>query len=181
MALLGGQAYLNRWISDSFGVARVAGFPNVRVYADNQLVATTDANGDAMLPQLHPYENNQISIDARDLPMNAQVDALRVQAVPYFRSGVLAEFPVRPAYGALFRIRTDKNLPLPAGATVEFLNGKTRFPVANDGEVYVTGLVENNRLVARWKQQSCEIDVPFKPDDDPVPDLGEFICKGITP
>ncbi len=181
VALLGGQAYLNRWISDSFGVARVAGFPNVRVYANNQLVGITDASGDALLPLLKPYESNQISIDARDLPMNAQVDALRVQAVPYLRSGVLAEFPVRAAYGALFRIRTEQNLPLPGGATVEIIDGKTRFPVANDGEVYVTGLSENNHMIARWKQQSCEFEVRFKPGDDPVPDLGEFICKGITP
>jgi outer membrane usher protein len=181
VALLGGQAYLNRWISDSFGVARVAGFPNVRVYANNQLVGITDANGDAPLPQLHPYESNQISIDARDLPMNAQVDALRVQAVPYLRSGVLAEFPVRAAYGAVFRVRIQNNLPLPAGATVELFNGKTRFPVVNDGEVYVTGLSENNRMVARWKQQSCEFEVKFSTTDDPAPDLGEFSCKGISP
>lgn len=181
VALLGKQAYVSRWIDDSFGVARVAGFPNVRVYADNQLVGRTNAAGDAMLPRLRPYERNRIRIDARDLPLNAQVDALSVEAVPYFRSGVLAEFPVRPALGALFRVLLGNGQPLPAGSTVQHRDSQTRFPVANDGEVYVTGLAAHNRLIARWKGQACEFDLRFEPGNDPLPDLGEFICKGITP
>lgn len=181
VALLGAQPYFSRWIEDSFGVARVAGFPNVRVYADNQLVGRTNAAGDAMLARLRPYESNQIRIDPRDLPLNAQVDALRVQAVPYFRSGVLAEFPVRPALGALLHVLLDNGQPLPAGSTVEHRGGQTRFPVADDGEVYVTGLAPRNRLRARWKNQVCEFDLAYEPTDDPLPDLGAFTCKGITP
>ncbi len=181
IALLGGQAYFSRRITDSFGVARVAGFPNVRVYADNQLVGLTNANGDAMLPRLRPYESNRIRIDARDLPLNAQVDGLSLEAVPYFRSGVLAEFPVRPAYGALFKVMLSSGQPLPAGSTVELRGGQTRFPVANNGEVYVTGLAARNQMVARWKGQACDFDLTFEPGNDPLPDLGEFICKGVTP
>lgn len=181
IALLGEQAYFSRWIDDSFGVARVAGFPNVRVYADNQLVGLTNATGDAMLPRLRPYERNRIRIDARDLPLSAQVDALSLEATPYFRSGVIAKFPVRPAFGALFRILLDNGQPLPAGSTVQHRDGQTRFPVANDGEVYVTGLAAHNRLIARWRGQACEFDLNFEPGNDPLPDLGEFICKGIAP
>lgn len=181
VALLGGQTYFSRWVDDSFGVARVAGFPNVRVYADNQLVGLTNATGDAILPRLRPYERNRIRIDARDLPLNAQVDALSLEAVPYFRSGVLAAFPVRPAYGALFKVMLDNGQPLPAGSTVELRGDQTRFPVAHDGEVYVTGLATRNQLVARWKGQACEFDLRFEPGNDPLPDLGEFICKGVKP
>ena len=181
VALLGSTPYLSRWISESFGLARVAGFPNVRVYADNQLAAKTDASGDAILPRLRAYERNQIRIDARDLPLNAQVDSLRVEAVPYFRSGVLAAFPVRRANGALFRVLLENGQPLPAGATVTLGEGKTEFPVANEGEVYVTDLAPQNRVIARWKHQACEFDLAFGQTEDPLPDLGAYTCKGITP
>ena len=181
VAVLGGQPYLSRWINDSFGVARVPGYPNVRVYADNQLVGLTDAAGDAMLPGLRAYESNHIRIDARDLPLNAEVDALQVQAVPFFRSGVLAEFPVRPSNGALLRVLLDNGQPLPAGSTVEQLGSSIRFPVADGGDVYITGLAARNQLVARWKDQSCEFAVAFQPSQDPLPDLGAFTCKGIKP
>ena len=181
VALVGGQPYLSRWISESFGLARVPGFADVRVYADNHLVGQTDAAGDAMLPRLRAYERNRIRIEPRDLPLDADVDTLRVEAVPYFRSGVVAEFPVRRSRGALFRVLLDDGQPLPAGTTVERRGGKSIFPVANDGEVYVTGLEAQNRMIARWKNQACEFDLKFEPTADPLPDLGSHLCKGIAP
>jgi outer membrane usher protein len=179
--VLGGHAYRSSWISDSFGVAHVADFPGVRVYTDNQLAGVTNASGNVVLPRLRAYENNKIRIDSRDLPLNAQVDALSVEATPYFRTGVLAEFPIRKASGALFQIMLDNGQTLPAGSTVEVNAGETRFPVANDGEVYVTGLVKQNKFVARWKNQSCAFDISLEPSNDPLPDLGRVVCHGVLP
>lgn len=181
LAMMEGHAYPSRWISDSFGVAHVADFPDVRVYVDNSLIGRTDAAGNALLPRLRPYENNKIRIDARDLPMNAQIDALQVDAAPFFRAGVVAEFPVRTSNGALLRILLDNGQPMPAGSTVEVNGGATLFPVANDGEVYVTSLARFNKLIARWKKQSCELDVAFKCSSDPLPDLGVLTCHGVAP
>ncbi|MFM2051458.1 MAG: hypothetical protein RL682_1949 [Pseudomonadota bacterium] len=181
VAVLGGHAYRSSWISDSFGVAHVADFPGVRVYTDNQLAGVTNASGNVVLPRLRAYENNKIRIDSRDLPLNAQVDALSVEATPYFRTGVLAEFPIRKASGALFQIMLDNGQTLPAGSTVEVNAGETRFPVANDGEVYVTGLVKQNKFVARWKNQSCAFDISLEPSNDPLPDLGRVVCHGVLP
>ncbi len=181
VALLGGHAYRSRWINDSFGVAKVADFPGVRVYTDNQLAGVTNESGNVVLPRLRAYENNKIRIDSRDLPLNAQVDALSVEATPYFRAGVLAEFPVRKASGGLFQIVLDNGQALPAGSTVEVNGGKTRFPVATDGEVYVTGLAKQNHFMARWKNQSCTFELLVEPSDDPLPDLGKVTCRGVSP
>jgi len=181
VVFLDGHAYTSRWLNDSFGVANVANFAGVRVYADNQLVGLTDESGNIVLPRLRPYENNKISIEARDLPLNAQIDSVNIAATPYFRAGVLAEFPVRTAHGALFRIVLDSGQVMPAGSTVELNEGKTLFPVANDGAVYVTGLVKQNRLVGRWKGQSCKFDLGFEPSNDPLPDLGQVTCHGVAP
>ena len=177
LARLGGETFFSRWIDSSFGIARVPGFPNVRVYADNHLVGQTDANGDAMLPRLRAYERNQIRIEPRDLPINAQVDALRLEAVPYYRSGVVADFPVRRSKGALFRVRLENGEALPLGSAIRIGENGTVFPVAFNGEVFITGLSAHNLMIARWQDKTCGFDVDYVETDEPVPDLGAFICK----
>jgi outer membrane usher protein len=32
-----------------------------------------------------------------------------------------------------------------------------------------------------WRGQSCELDVSYPPNADPLPDLGTFLCKGVKP
>ena len=181
VAFLGGETFLSRSINSSFGVARVPGFPNVNIYADNQVVGKTDAAGNALIPRLRPYENNKVSVDAEDLPMNAEIDSVKMTAVPYFRSGVLIDFPIRRSNGAVFRVTLENGNPLPTGSTVENQEAKIVFPVATNGEVYFTGLLEHNHITAKWRGQSCEFDVVFKQSEDALPDLGSFICKGVRP
>lgn len=181
VALLDGSVNLSRRITDSFAVVRVPGFPNVRVYADNQLVGRTDAAGEAMLPRLRAYESNPISIEQQDLPLDATVGTLQLAAIPYFRSGILLEFPVSRSHGATLSIDLDDGQPLPAGAVVTIAGQAQGFPVGQGGTVYLTGLSTRNHLRASWRRQNCEIDVPFTEGPDPLPDLGRFVCKGVNP
>jgi len=179
IAFVDGEAFLSRRVDGSFGLAKVPGFSNVSIYADNQLVGKTNVDGNALIPRLRPYENNKITIEAKDLPMDAQIDATRMVALPYFRSGVVVEFPIRRSNGALFKVKLDDGHPLPAGSTIENQEAKIIFPVGYDGEVYFTGLVEHNHMTAKWKGQSCEFEVVFKQSNDALPDLGNFICKAV--
>ena len=181
LAYAGQQVYASRWISDSFGLARVPGFPGVRVYADNQWVGTTDANGNALLPRLRAYQRNPVRLEPRDLPLNAQVDTLMLEVVPFYRSAALADFPVRLANGAQFQVLLASGEPLPAGSTVQLMGAKQPFPVGFDGVVYVTGLSAHNTLQARWQTQSCTFELAFAASADALPDLGSVLCTGVTP
>jgi outer membrane usher protein len=177
---VGGHAFLSRQISDSFGVVRVADYPGVGVLQDNQPVGRTDAGGYAVLPQLRAYDVNRISIEEHDLPLDAQVDKLKMEAVPYYRSGLLLDFPVRRSHGATLRIRLDDGAPIPSGAIVRVAGRDEDFPVALDGEAYVTGLEQHNRLRATWKGKSCEFDAEFPRTLDPLPSLGTYACHGVA-
>ncbi len=180
IAILDGL-HLSRRISDSFAVVKVPDFPNVRIYADNQLVAKTNASGEALIPRLRAYEKNAISLEQLDLPFDAKVGGLSLDAVPYYRSGMVLDFPVTHAHDALLRLKLDNGSDLPAGATVQITGQKEAFPVGNDGVVYLTGLAAQNRLQASWRGQACDISVPFNPGAEPLPDLGVFVCKGVQP
>jgi outer membrane usher protein len=180
VAILGGDAFLSRRIDQSFAVVRIPDYPNVRVLTDNQPAGRTDADGNALIPRLRAYDVNVISIDQRDLPMDAQISALKVEAVPYFRSGIDVPFPIKYSNGATFTIHLEDGTPLPVGATVQEIGNKTIYPVGYDGEVYVMGLSQATRLRATWSHQSCEFEVSFTRSADPLPDLGTFICKGVN-
>ena len=180
IGFVGGHAFASRPITESFGIVRVADYAGVTVLQDNQPAGRTDAGGYAVLPQLRAYDVNRIAIEERDLPLDAQVDKLKLEAVPYFRSGLLIDFPIRRSHGATLRIRLDDGAPMPSGALVRVAGRDEEFPVGLEGEAYVTGLEEHNRLRATWKGASCELDVDVPRSNDQLPSLGTFLCHGVA-
>jgi outer membrane usher protein len=181
IAVLGGDAFLSRRIDQSFAVARIPDYPNVHILVDNQSAGQTDANGNALIPRLRAYDINLISIDQRDLPLDAEIGTLKLQTVPYFRSGIDVKFPIKRSFGATLTIRLDNGKPLPAGASVEKIGKNDIYTVGYEGEVYLVGLEPTNRLRATWRKQTCEFDVRFTASKDPMQDLGTFLCTGVKP
>src|SRR5437773_1750215 len=181
IGVVGGHPFFSRALTDSFGVVRVADYSNVRVLQDNQVVAQTDGQGYAVLPRLRSYDRNQVSIDHNDLPFDAILDRLRLDAVPYLRSGVLLEFPVHRVRAATLHVLLEDGTPLPSGALARFEGKDKQFPVALRGEAYLEGFEQANRIVFTWRGQSCTLEVPYPRSSDPLPELGTFVCKGVMP
>ena len=181
VAMLGGRVFAGRRVDQSFAVVEVPGYANVRVMVDNQLAGRTGAEGRTLIPRLRAYDANAIAIDQRDLPMDAEIGALTMQARPYFRSGVKIQFPVKRAHAATLVVRLEDGDVLPQGATVRHLGLAQNALLGSDGEVYVTDMVAGSTNVLRvhWRGASCDFDVPYPATADPLPDLGTFVCKGI--
>lgn len=180
-AFLGGEAFLSRRINNSFAVVQVPNYSHVRVYKDNQLIGKTGKKGSVLVPQLRPYQKNFLRIEASDLPFDAQIETMQMDAIPAFRSGLLVSFPVQRSYGATLTLLLDNGEPVPAGAVVTKQGSSEAFPVGFRGELYVTGLAETNILTVLWKNQSCTLHVMFTQNDEPLPDLGSYTCKGVKP
>jgi outer membrane usher protein len=179
VAFVGTDTFLSRRVDSSFAVVTVPGYEGVQVYRDNQAVARTNDDGVALISRLRPYEINSVRIESTDLPMDATIETLQLDAIPYLRSGLRLAFPVRRSQGAVFNILLENGEPLPAGAVVTVAGRSEEFPVGLRGEVYVTGLEASNQLTAAWGQQRCALNVPFPASDDPLPDLGVFTCSGV--
>lgn len=177
---LGGSVFATRPMTSSFAVVEVPDFPNVRVYQDNQLVGRTTQEGTILLPTLRPYEANPVRVDQRDLPLGARVDALEVQAVPAFKSGVHVKFPLGRSYGAVMKLERADGRPPPAGATARVDEAGKVFPVAPDGELYLTGITKAARVVVRWRGGACEFELERIAGDDPLPDLGTKLCRELA-
>lgn len=178
IAFFDGGPYLSRKLGNSFAVVDVNPYPNVRVYAENQLVARTNQYGRALVPDLRPYQKNQIRIEQLDIPLNAQVNQLGINVVPYHSSGYNVSFPVKPSHSAELRVVLENGSAIEVGSTVQLMGVADLFPVAMDGKVFLQGLTNNNQIkVIRPNKEQCEFQLSFNPTDDPLPQLGTFICR----
>jgi outer membrane usher protein len=181
LALLGGAAFLSRPITDSFAIVKVPDIKDVRVYADNQEVGRTNADGKLLLPRLRPYDRNHISIEQLDLPLDAEIGGLSLDLAPYYRAGVVADFPVQRVRSAILELIQEDGTPVPTDAQVALLGTQRVFPVGFAGAVYVSGLSDQNRLRASWDARACEFALRLPPGADPQPDLGVVVCKEVKP
>ena len=178
---VGGHPFLSRFITGSFGVVKVADYPNVGITFDNQFAGKTDSKGYFVLSELRAYDRNGIGVREGDLPLDATIASLKIDAAPYYRSGVFIEFPVKHSRAGTIHVQLEDGSPLPSGALVSLAGEAEPFPTALRGEVYLSGLGEHNMLEVTWKGQRCRLEVAYPQTQDPLPDLGNFTCKGVKP
>jgi outer membrane usher protein len=120
----------------SFAVVKVGDIKDVPVYRSNQVAATTNSNGLALVPNLLSYQKNQLTIEPAELPMDVEIKGVKEIAVPYARSGMFVEFPVRRSRNALVVLHQPDGKPVPPGARVTASPSAKEFVVAKRGEVY---------------------------------------------
>lgn len=174
-----GAPFASRRLTDSFAVVRVGAFEGVRVYADNQHVATTNAAGVAVVPRLRAHERNSLRIELADLPWDAAVTSAEEQVRPAARAGVGVKFDARSARGALMTIVLEDGSSLPPGADIYVEGNAEGFVSAPGGEAYLTGLKETNLVQAVWGGKSCRFSVAYPRNPEPLPRLGAMLCRMV--
>lgn len=177
---LDGTTFLSRSIRDGFALVRVPGFAGVRVYADNQVVGSTDAEGELVVPHLRAYQRNRLRIEQADLPLGIGVQAVEREVVPFRRSGLRVDFPAARSRDAFFRVVLESGEPLPVGSTLEWPTGRF-WPVGYRGEAYVTGLEALSTLRARHNGAHCAFELTVPDSREPLLDLGTVICREVPP
>lgn len=180
VARVDGENYFARQLGESFAIVDVPGYSNVDVFAQNQLIGTTNKDGKILVPRLKSYEKSQISIDPKQFPIEAEIEEFRLEAVPYFRSADYVRFAINNDRSAELRLVLIDNTNVPSGAMVRFadsLNQTASYPVGANGQVYMRGFKSHSHLVATWEGGRCEADVDYLETEVATPDLGVFVCK----
>lgn len=182
--LLDGHPHLTRALNNySFGVVKVQGVKDVAVYVNNQLTARTDKNGNALVPNLLPYQKSIVSIDPTTVPLNATIDATSVTVAPYYSSGILIPFAVKVMRSAMLVIKQENGDNIPEGALVTLKGQKEQFLVGSEGGTYLTGLEDNNTAEISWEEEKqCQFSFKAPPSNpkDPIPNIGTFTCEGAN-
>jgi outer membrane usher protein len=163
-----------RRLDRSFAVVEVADFADMTVYVENQPIGRTDRKGRVLLDSLRPYERNAVSIDPKELPVEASLATTAMTVTPAYRSGPVVRFPVVRASAATLRLVQADGRPVPAGARVT--TASEQVPVAMDGLVYLTAAAGRQDAVAEWVGQRCTFSFERPDGGDPQPDLGAVTC-----
>jgi outer membrane usher protein len=179
VGLVGGKPFASRPVVDSFALVRAPAAPNTRVYANNQEVGRTDERGELVIPGLRSYEENVLRLEQLDLGLDVGFQTLQVKAVPYRRSGVVVEFPLRRSRAATMRVVRADGQTLPVAARLTIGTSSERVPVGQDGLVYLAGLSDENDVRADWPGHRCRFSFRYPRAAEAVPDLGTIVCEDV--
>ena len=174
---LGGHAFATRKIgAGSFAVVNVGNIEDVSIYRSNQLIAMTNRNGMALVPDLLPYQANQLTINPVKLPFDIEIQSIKEIAVPFARSGLFVDFPVYRSRNALVLLRQLDGAVVPVGARVTVSSDESEFLVGKRGETYLMNLSDSNHLSVQWKGRLCELMLELDPDGPSEPRIGPLTC-----
>jgi outer membrane usher protein len=176
-------AFASRRIEQgSFAIVKVGDIPNIPVSLSNQVAAITNAKGLALVPNLLPYQSNQLTLNPDQLPFDVEIHGVREMVVPYARSGAFVNFPVKRSRNALVVLWQLGGAPVPAGAHVVVTPGDQEFIVARRGEVYLMELAADSRITVRWNDGGCQLPLKLPPllAGAEAPRIGPLIC-GVAP
>jgi outer membrane usher protein len=177
IATMGGGVFFANRIDDAFAVVD-AGAPGVDVLYENRPAGTTNAQGLLLIPSLRSYQKNQIAIDSRDLPVDAEAPMTRDVVAPADRSGVLVGFGVKTDVRAAVVILADKDGKfLVPGSQGRLEGGTEPFVVGYDGRAYVKGLGAANTIVVGDAGGECRASFPYTPQRDTQVVIGPVVCR----
>lgn len=178
IAVAGGGVFATNRIDDAFAVVDV-GAPDVDVQFQNRPVGKTNRQGRILVPSLNSYEPNTVSIDPKNLPVDADVPATKEIVVPADRSGVVVKFGVSEApEAALVTLVDSSGAPLEAGLKGRIEGGSEEFVIGYDGQAYIRGLGKENAIVVdRLDGSSCRAEFPYKPEPGQQVAIKDIACR----
>jgi outer membrane usher protein len=182
LAYVGGSTWLSRPITDAFALVKVDELPDVRVYASNQEMGRTNAEGEALVPNLIAYFGNNLSIEQQDVPFDYKIGGTRLTVAPPYRGGVMVPFDVQrvQAFTAhlYFRTKAGDEAASLAGLSLE-INGEAKEFVVGKGGLFYAEQLRPGTYPARLytEKRSCEFDLVIPRSTERMVDLGKVYCE----
>ncbi len=172
----GGDVFFANRIDDAFAIVD-AGAPDIEVSHENRPVARTNKNGKALVPTMNAYQRNKISIDPRDLPLDASIAATQETLAPPARSGVLIDFGIRTdVRSAVVILAGTSGQPLQAGLRGMTASGRG-FAVGYDGRAFIEGLEPSNVALVGLAGGECRAEFAYEPKGAQQVVIGPVTCK----
>lgn len=175
IASMGGGVFFANRIDDAFAVVETDA-PGVPVMQENRPIGVTDSRGLLLIPTLRSYDKNQISIDSRNLPVDAEIKTTRNVVAPADRSGVLIDFGVKTNVSSALLVFT-----LPTGAVVPIgSTGRTEsdetFVVGYDGQAFLKDLKPHNSVRIDEADGTCQAEFDFRPRPGDQVIISPVVC-----
>ena len=155
----GGFWGLSRPVNDSFNIVMLDAVPNATVMNNGQPIGTTDESGKVIVPTLSPYNQNQITLDTKDLPMDYSIASTSTKISPSLWSGSCVAFDVlkiKAVTGRLVAMVAGKKMPMEYLDALLLVNGKDiPFSTGKSGEFYVENSLPSDAPKDKSDNLSC--------------------------
>ncbi|HJW42558.1 MAG TPA: fimbria/pilus outer membrane usher protein [Rhizomicrobium sp.] len=172
-----GGLFTAQRIDDAFAIVN-AGAPGVTVLRENQPVGVTDSNGRFLVTGLNSYQENRISIDAADLPLDADIPNTVLRVVPAEKSGVVANFDVQKSVPSATVIFTHPDGSFVAPGTVgRVRETKQPFVIGYDGWAFIKNLKPENTVTLDLAGQPCQVSFAFVASPGQFVTIGPVVCR----
>lgn len=127
---------------------------------ENQTGIHTDWRGYAILPFATEYRENRVALNANSLADNVELDETVVTVIPTHGAIARATFNAQIGGKVLMTLKYG-NKSVPFGAIVTHGENKNGSIVAENGQVYLTGLPQSGKLQVSWgkdKNSNCIVE-----------------------
>ena len=180
--VVGGVLRPSRTVRDGFALVKVGRLPGVRVYRQHQLVGRTDKRGEILVPNLISYQNNLLSMEDKDIPINYALSNTKIFASPVTKGGGVVEFNIIRLQGFVGYVYFDNgNGSAPLESTpLRIANDKRVIDtiIGFDGEFYLENLQPGNyQLSVDLAAGQCEAILSLPDSEQMMVDLGEIHCE----
>lgn len=149
---------LSQPLNDTVVLIKAPGAEGAKV--ENQTGVRTDWRGYAVLPYATEYRENRVALNTNTLADNVDLDDAVVNVVPTHGAIVRADFKTRVGMKLLLTL-TYRGKPVPFGAMVTADGNQNGSIVADNGQVYLSGMPLAGRVHVKWgegENASCVAD-----------------------
>lgn len=177
LAFAGMGVFATQRIHDAFAVVDV-GAPDVEVSYQNRPVGVTDRWGRILVPNLHGYRPNAISIDPSNLPVDAQIPATKEVVVPMTGAGVVVGFGVsQDSRAALVAFVDAAGNAIKTGSMGRIEGAKEPFVVGYSGEAFLAELGDSNvATIELANGTTCRAEFAYRPDPGAQVRIEGVVC-----
>jgi outer membrane usher protein len=172
------QVFAANRIDDAFVVVSTAGFADIPVRYENQVVGQTDRNGHLLVPWSSAYYRGKYEIDPLNLPANVRSPDVEQRIAVRRGSGYLLEFALSRMVAASIVLVDAQQQDLPLGSGVVHEQSGAQTVVGWDGLVYLENLEpQNNLRVTLANGKTCGVQFAVDMNQDQIPLIGPLVCQ----
>lgn len=177
VTLLGGHLFASNTIDDAFAVVDTDGLANVTVRQENRDLGRTDRSGLLFVDELRAYEDNHLSIDPGDVPLDVELATDQLHLVPGDRSALRAHFAIQRSHSATLHLVDAHGRALPVGAVAILVGSGERALLGYDGEAFFQQLTAHDQVrVEVTGHPACTVPFDYHAEPGSIPDIGPLVC-----
>lgn len=147
------------------------------ILIENHSGIATDQRGYTTVPDVTPYNFNEIKINKDHLNKHIAFDTLSQTVVPTKDAVVLAEF--KPTVGRKVLFTVDKQgsaAPIPFGAEAKLVTREKIYFVGDSGALFIDGVPERGEIVIDYQHQACRVNYQLPAEDNALVTQQQVIC-----